>query len=86
MKVKIEATQEEFNEKRPELLEALSGGQFDIKKAKSNPKTIYDLKEKPSTQMRRSYFNAQNQMMDHFDAKFKQMMGDIKKDIEAILR
>lgn len=85
MRVKVEATQEEFDSKRPELLRALSGGHFDIIKAKSKPKAIYDL-EKPSTEIRRAYFNAQNQIMDYYDVKFKQMMADIKKDIEAILQ
>jgi len=85
MRVKVEASQEEFDEKRPELLRALSGGHYDIVKAKPKVKTVYDL-EKPAIQMRRAYFNAQNQIMDYWDVKFKQMMGDIKKDIEAILQ
>ena len=84
MRVKVEATQEEFDEKRSDLLKALSGGHFDIEKAKPKTKTVYDL-EKPAIQMRRSYFNAQNQIMDYYDTKFKKMMDDIKKDIEAIL-
>jgi len=84
MRVKVEATQEEFDRKRPELLVALSGGHFDIIKAKPKTKTVYDL-EKPAIQMRRAYFTAQNQIMDYYDAKFKKMMADIKKDIEDIL-
>jgi len=84
MKVRIEATQEEFDLKRAALLKALSGDRFDIVKAEPRVKTLYD-QQKPAIQLRRAYFTAQNEIMDHYDAEFKKMFDGLKKDIEKII-
>ena len=84
MKVRIEATQDEFDRKRPELLKALAANKFEIIKAQKDGDTVYD-KEKPAIEMRRAYFTAQNQIMDHFDAKFKKFFDQLKLDIEKVI-
>jgi len=71
MKILIEGSQEEFDEKRLDILKAIGAGKFEIT-------------EKP-VQMRRAFFNAQNQMMDHWDADFKNMLEELKKDIEKVI-
>jgi len=71
MKIQIEGTQEEFDEKRFDILKALGGKKFNI--------------ESKPIQMRRAFFTAQNQMMDFWDEDFKKMMDGLKEDVVKII-
>jgi len=84
MKIHIEAeSQEEFDNKREALLKALAGKNFKIEPLKDHP-TIYDL-EKPALSPRKAIFRAQNEMMGHWDKKYKAMVNNIKKEISEVL-
>ena len=75
MKVIIEATQEEFNNKRESLLKALSGAKFElVNKSQVTFRTP-----------RRGRFNAQKEMLNYYDLKFKELLKEIKEDIDAII-
>jgi len=83
--VKINATQEEFDEKRPELIRRIAGNKYDvILKAKVKP-SLYDA-GKPAIAERKGYLRAQNEMMDYFNKRFQATLNQIKKDIETILK
>lgn len=70
MKVTIEASsQEEFDRKRGELAKLV--GKSDSAKEALKP--------------RRSVLPVQNQMMDHWDSRFNQMLADLKEEISQIL-
>ena len=49
------------------------------------PRTVYE-QEKPALEMRRAYYKAQNEMMDYWDRKYKEMLKEIKRDIEEVLQ
>jgi hypothetical protein len=71
MKVHVEAeSQQEFEEKRTELLKALAGDRFEII-VKSAPK--------------KAKFRAENEMLNHWDKRFKAMIAIMKKEVSAIL-
>ena len=71
MKIEIFAkSQEEFDEKREELLVKIAGDKYDI------------AVKKP---IRRSKLEAQNEMMDYFDNKFIEMIKNIKNDVKQVL-
>ena len=81
MKIKIEAdSQEEFDDKREELIKAIAGTKLKVKISK-----IYDL-EKPAIAPRRSPFKAQNQMIDYWQVKWESMLKDIKAEINEVLK
>lgn len=74
MKVTVESTQEEFDQKREELIFMLAGltfGSHDLVKA---------MKERAKPVLR-----IQDDMMKYWDRKYKQMITEIKFDIENIL-
>ncbi len=68
MKVKIWTdSQSEFNEKRSELVKALSKGEIKL--------PIY----------RKPVYQAQRELLEHWDKEFKTMLEEIKKEIDGIL-
>lgn len=78
MRVTIDASQEEFDAKREQLLKTLAGDSAEIvMKAVSG--------EKPALTPRRAAITAQNQMMDHWDVRYQAMIEAIKGEISAVL-
>lgn len=84
MRVTIEGTQEEFDAKRPLLLKTLAGSAVDCV-VKARAPSVYDL-EKPAIQPRRAALTAQNQIMDHWDARFRATLDAIKGEVDEVLR
>lgn len=76
MKVTVEATQDEFDAKRPELLKAL---------AKRGQPTVYD-QEKPAIEPRRAALHAQNEMMDYWTSRYRAMVESMKGEISDVLK
>lgn len=75
MKIDISCeSQEEFDEKREELLKKLAGDKFDILQKGLTP-----------VPLRRSKIKAQNEMMDYWDEKFQKTIEEIKQDIKNLL-
>jgi len=84
MRLVIEAeSQEEFELKRSELIKKIAGSKFEVI-LKSKVPSVYD-KQKPAIAERKSYFKAQDQMLEYWDKKFKKMIDEIKKDVEDVL-
>ena len=85
MKVTIEASsQEEFEEKREDLLKAIAGNKVDVVIKGAKTLTIYD-HEKPAIAPRRAVYRAQNQMMDYWDMKFHAMLAALKREIAEVI-
>lgn len=78
MKIKIESTQEEFDEKRPQLIKALAGSKFEVSLRKAN--------ESVAGEPREPYYEAQKEMLDYWNSKYEEMIEDIIKDIDEVLR
>jgi len=75
VKVTIEATQDEFNQKRADLAKAIAGKTFAlVNKSEVSPMTP-----------RRGKFKAQKEMLNFYDAEFKKMLEAIKADINEII-
>jgi hypothetical protein len=75
LKVIIEATQDEFDAKRESLVKALSGAKFEmVNKSEVTFRTP-----------RRGRFKAQEEMLNYYDLKFKELLKEIKEDIDAII-
>ena len=72
MKVRIEATQEEFDTKREELSRILR-------------KSFKEKTSTPALKPRRAVIRAQNEIFDFWDSKFKAMLSDLKEEISKIL-
>lgn len=72
MKVRIEATQEEFDTKREELSRIL------MKSFKEKTST-------PALKPRRAVIRAQNEIFDYWSKKFDDMIRSLKSEIEDIL-
>ena len=78
MKVKIEATQEEFEEKRPQLIKAIAGSKFEVSLRKAEEST--------AGEPRKPFYKAQEQMLDYWANKYDEMIDDILKDIDEVLK
>lgn len=75
MRVHIEAeSQEEFDSKRVDLIRALAGSQLEVIEKAAIPKA-------PTP----SEIPAQNQMIEHWDARFRSMISKLKADIAEII-
>lgn len=75
MKIDIHCeSQEEFDDKREELLKRLAGEKFDIIQKGLTP-----------VPLRRSKIKAQNEMMDYWDGEFQKVLELIKEDIKKIV-
>jgi hypothetical protein len=84
MRISIEAeSQEEFDSKRSDLIKALAGSKFEVKRVE-RPGTRYDLEKSPGSP-RGTVFEAQRQILEHWDAKFHAMISDLKKEVGEIL-
>lgn len=70
MKVRIEATQKEFDSKRKALASLLSKSSSEVK----------------FTTPRRGRFNAQREMLEYYDDEFKKLLVAIKADIDEIIK
>ena len=78
MKVQVEAdSQEEFDEKRPELIRAIAGEKYDVELIQKGRR----IPDSP----RRSALTAQNQMVKHWDARLAIVVEQIKSDIDEII-
>lgn len=78
MKINIEATQEELDLKRPELIKALTGKKFKVK--------IRPINEKLASEAREPIYRAQKEMLDYYNAEFKKLLEEIKKDIDEVVK
>ncbi len=78
MKINIEATQEEIDLKRPELIKALAGKKFKV--------SIRPVNEKLANEARKPVYQAQKEMLGFYDEKFKQMLEGIKRDIDELIK
>jgi hypothetical protein len=79
MKIKIESeSQEEFDSKREEIIKAVAGSKLRVSVSRAN--------ESLATEPKEPYFDSQKEVLNHWDAKFKSMISDIKADIDEILR
>jgi len=70
LKVRIEATQKEFDAKRKALGELLSKSSSEVK----------------FTTPRRGRFKAQQEMLKYYDDEFKKLLVAIKADIDEIIK
>lgn len=78
MRVLIETdSQEEFDEKRPELIKALAGSSLYVEIVKSN--------QKQPLEPRGPFYRSEEQMLQYWDNKFKTMLNDIKKEVEEVI-
>lgn len=78
MKVEIRAeSQQEFDEKRPELIKAIAGSRLEVE--------IRKVGEKRSTDSRPAHFKAQQEMLDFWDRKFKEVLLATKLEIGEII-
>lgn len=73
MKVLIESTQEEFDRLRGDLILKIAGEHFDLDIVKA-------MKEKAKPMLR-----IQDDILSYWDRKHKQMVKEIKSDIDRIL-
>jgi hypothetical protein len=71
-------TQEEFDEKRPELIKAIAGKKYDVAIKKKGQKT--------SLSPRAPYFKAQEQMLRYWDQKFQAALKEIKREVLEIIK
>jgi hypothetical protein len=84
MKIRIEAqSQEEFDEKRVELMKAIAGSRFDLS-VKPKPRSRYD-RERSSLEPRTPHYKAQAEMLDFHDRNFDRMLAELKREIREIL-
>lgn len=77
MKVKIEATQEELDQKRPELIKALAGKKFKV--------SLRPAQESIAGEPREPFYKAQAEMIDHWDKLYNQTIEDIINDINEVI-
>ena len=78
MKIKIESTQEELDEKRPMLIKALAGSKFKVSVKKAD--------ESIAGEPREPFYKAQKEMLDYWNNKFENTIDDIIRDIEEVMR
>ena len=77
MKVRIDATQDELERKRPELLKALAGNKFKVSLRKAEETT--------AGEPRKPYYKAQEEMLEYWDEVYKKTIKDILEDIKKVL-
>jgi hypothetical protein len=78
MRFSIEAdSQEEFDEKRPELLKAIAGNRLEVE--------IREKGQRKAMEQRPQFYRAQEEIFDHWDSKFQAMILDIKREIADVL-
>jgi hypothetical protein len=77
LKVKIEATQEEFDEKRSQLIKAIAGSKFEVLLKKPD--------ESVAGEPRKPFYKAQAEMLEHWDDLYKETIEQIIKDIDEVL-
>ena len=78
MKFTVEAnSQEEFDEKRPELIKALAGSKLDVEIRSKDQKRAMD--------PRPQFYRGQKEIFDHWNSKFELMIMDIKREISDVL-
>lgn len=70
MKVRIEATPEEIEEKRFKLVKAVAGSQYKV--------SLAPIAKAP-------FYEAQKEMLDFWEAKYDEMIENILKDIDEVL-
>jgi hypothetical protein len=70
LKVRIEGTQEELEEKRFTLVKAMAGKQYDVSLS-----PVY----KPP------FYVAQKEMMDYWNDKYDEMLQNIMKEIDEVI-
>lgn len=78
MRISIEGTQDELDKKRPELIKALAGKKFKVH--------VSPVNEKKPTEARTPVFQAQGEMLEKYDNLFKELLEDIKKDIDGHIK
>ena len=77
MKINIEATQEEFDEKREELIKSLAGTKLIV--------TIRKASDSKMQQSKPPVYHAQAQMLEFWNRKYAQMIQSIKMEVGEII-
>ena len=79
MKLKVESTsQEEFDQKRPELIKAIAGSKLDVEIRRKGQK-------KPS-EAREPYYRAQKEMLTYWNGRFGEMIKELKAQVDEIIK
>ncbi len=77
MKIRIDAeSQQELDEKRPELIKAIAGKDYSVE--------IF--KGRHPISPRNSPVKAQNEMIKYWDDKWAETIREMKKEIEEVLK
>jgi hypothetical protein len=77
VKVKIEGTQDEFDQKRERLIKALAGTKYKVE--------LNEKGQRKATDPRPAYFKAQKEMIEFWDKKFKNALDEIKREVGEII-
>lgn len=78
MKLSIAAdSQQEFDEKRTEIIKAIAGSKFEVI-VKAKGQNVFNTATIP-------YYKSQAEMLEYWDTKFRKVLSDIKNDIEEII-
>lgn len=78
MKVRIESgSQEEFDQKRPELIKAIAGKKYEVKITRKDQVSM-DTPRKP-------FFKAQEEMLKYWNGRYKAAVKDIKEQVLEII-
>lgn len=77
MKVIIEGSQEEIDEKRADLIKAIAGSMYDVQLKRKD--------ERSPNEEGVPFFRAQAEMMKHWDHEFKETLESIKREINEII-
>jgi len=75
VKIRIEATQEEFDLKRDDLIKALS----------KKPRSRYD-QQRSVTEPRKPYYKAQEELLEFHNTRFREMLEELKKEIGEVIQ
>lgn len=78
MKITIEGTQEEFDEKRPELLKSLGGSAFDVEVTDKGGRKKVDSPKQHSHKVMRD-------LIRDWNTKYQETLEQIKKDIHDVI-
>jgi hypothetical protein len=79
MKIKIEAVdQKEFDHKRTALIKKIAGNKLDVK--------IEEKGRSKAGESRPPFYQAQKEMLDHWNEEFQQVLTDIKEEIANVIK
>ena len=77
MRVTIEGSPEEVESKRAEIIKAIAKDKLDVVVKPKGQKTFGTV--------RPPFYNAQKEILSHWDERFKKMLGEIKEEVSKVL-